>query len=414
VGFTIIFGNFVQRNESREDKMSIKDQVAIIGVGATKFGENFEMTYQDMALEAVYEAYKDTGLETKDMDAAWLGTISPALAGLEGDAGASLAEPLNFYPRPVTRVSAYCCTGMEAVRNAAFGVASGEYKIVLAVGVEKMREVSSRGSLVARHIQETHPVIAKGRTAPGVFAPIATRYFHQYGYTRETLAKVAVKNHYNGSLNPKAHFRSPITEEKVLKAPMVVDPLGLFDCCPTTDGAAAVILTTSEIAKDMKKDYILIKGMGLAVTYGYFSMPFQEDYDFLGFKSTREAAAMAYCQAGIKDPRKEIDVAEIHDCFTITELVNYEDLGFCGRGEGGRLISEGITALDGELPVNTSGGLKSCGHPVGATGVRMVVDIINQMHGRSGKRQVRKADIGLAHTLGGPGAIACVFILGRP
>ena len=394
--------------------MSIKDRVVIIGVGATKFGENFEMTYQDMALEAVYEAYQDSGLETKDMDAAWLGTLSPGLTGLEGDAGASLSEPLNFYPRPVTRVSAYCCSGMEAVRNAAFGVASGAYKIVLAVGVEKMREVPPRGSLVARHVHDTHPLISKGRTAPGIFAPIATRYFHQYGYTKETLAKVAVKNHYNGSLNPRAHFRSPITEETVLKAPMVVDPLGLFDCCPTTDGAAAAILTTPEIAKEMKKDYILIKGMGLAVTYGYFSMAFQEDNDFLGFKSTREAAAMAYSQAGVNDPRKEIDVAEVHDCFTITELVNYEDLGFCGRGEGGKLISEGVTALTGELPVNTSGGLKSCGHPVGATGVRMVADVVNQMRGRSGKRQVKKADIGLTHTLGGPGSIACVFVLGRP
>jgi acetyl-CoA C-acetyltransferase len=414
VGFITISGSFGRWNENGEGRMSIKDRVAIIGVGATRFGENFEMTYQDMALEAVYEAYEDAGLDTRDMEAAWLGTLSPALNGLEGDAGASLAEPLNFYPRPVTRVSAYCCTGMEAIRNAAFSIASGEYKMVLAVGVEKMREVTSRGSLVARHILETHPVIAKGRTAPGVFAPIATRYFYEYGYSRETLAKVAVKNHYNGSLNPKAHFRSPITEETVLKAPMVVDPLGLFDCCPTTDGAAAAILTTPEIARDLKKDYTLIKGIGLAVTQGYFSMPFQEDNDFLGFRSTREAAAMAYRQAGIKDPRKEIDVAEVHDCFTITELVNYEDLGFCGRGEGGRLISEGITALNGELPVNTSGGLKSCGHPVGATGVRMVVDIVNQMRGRSGKRQLRKADVGLAHTLGGPGAIACVFVLGKP
>jgi acetyl-CoA C-acetyltransferase len=394
--------------------MNMKDQLAIIGVGATKFGENFEMTYQDMALEAVYEAYQDAGLETKDMDAAWLGTLSPGLTGLEGDAGASLAEPLNFYPRPVTRVSAYCCSGMDAIRNAAFSVASGAYRMVLAVGVEKMREVPPRRSLVARHIHETHPVMAKGRTAPGIFGPIATRYFHQYGYSKETLAKVAVKNHYNGSLNPKAHFRSTITEEMVLRAPMVVDPLGLYDCCPTTDGAAAVILTTPQVAKELKKDYILIKGIGLAVTYGFFSMPFQADNDFLSFQSTREAASVAYCQAGIRNPRKEIHVAEIHDCFTITELINYEDLGFCGRGEGGKLITEGVTALNGELPINTSGGLKSCGHPVGATGVRMVADVVNQMRGRSGKRQVKKADVGLTHTLGGPGSIACVFILGRP
>ena len=394
--------------------MSIKDKVAIIGVGTTKFGENFDMTYQDMALEAVYEAYADTGLETKDMEAAWLGTLSPGLTGLEGDAGASLAEPLNFYPKPVTRVSAYCCSGMEAVRNAVFAVACGEYKMVLAVGVEKMREVPPRSSLVARHIQETHPLISKGRTAPGMFGPLATRYFYQYGYNKETLAKVAVKNHYNGSLNPKAHFQSEVTIERVLKAPMVVDPLGLFDCCPTTDGAAAAILTTPEIARDLKKDYVLIKGMGLAVTYGYFSMPFQEDNDFLGFRSTQEAAAMAYRQAQIKDPRKEIDVAEVHDCFTITELLNYEDLGFCGRGEGGRLISEGVTALNGDIPVNPSGGLKSCGHPVGGTGVRMVAEIVDQIRGRAGRRQVKKADIGLAHNLGGPGSIASVIILGRP
>ena len=394
--------------------MSIKDRVAIIGVGTTKFGEHFDKTYQDLGLEAAYEAYEDAGIDQKDVEAAWLGTISPALNGLEGDAGASLSEPLNFYPRPVSRVSAYCCTGMDAVRNAAFAVASGEYKIAMAVGLEKMREVDSRGSLVARHIQETHPVIAKGRTAPGVFAPIATRYFHEYGYSKETLAKVAVKNHYNGSLNPKAHFRSPITVDKVMNAPMIVEPLGLLDCCPTTDGSGAAILTTPEIAKEMKKDYILIKGIGLAVSYGYFSMPFQEDNDFLGFRTTRHAAEMAYRQAGIKNPRKEIHVAEVHDCFTITELVNYEDLGFCDRGEGGKLIEEGVTALDGDLPVNTSGGLKSCGHPVGGTGVRMIADIVDQMRGRSGDRQLKNADVGLAHTLGGPGGISCVFILGRP
>ncbi len=169
-----------------------------------------------------------------------------------------------------------------------------------------------------------------------------------------------------------------------------------------------------EIAKGLKKDYVLIKGMGLAITYGYFSMAFQEDNDFLGFKATREASAMAYRQAGIENPRKEINVAEVHDCFTITELVNYEDLGFCARGEGGKLIEEGFTALTGDLPVNTSGGLKSCGHPVGATGVRMVADVVDQMRGRAGKRQVKKADFGLTHTLGGPGSIACVFVLGRP
>jgi acetyl-CoA C-acetyltransferase len=176
---------------------------------------------------------------------------------------------------------------------------------------------------LARHIQETHPLIAKGRTASGIFGSVATRYFHHYGYDKVTLAHVAVKNHYNGSLNSRAHFQSEVTIDKVLNAPMVVDPLGLYDCCPTTNGAAAVILTTPDIARDLQKDYVLIKGMGLAVTYGYFSMPFQEDNDFLGFSCTREASAMAYKRAGIQDPRKEINVAEVHDCFTITELIKY-------------------------------------------------------------------------------------------
>ncbi len=394
--------------------MSIKDKVAIIGVGSTRFGELFEMSYADMVVEAAYQAYQDAGIEPDRIEAAWLGTANPGTSALDGDAGSSLAEPLNLYPRPVSRVASFCTTGMEAVRNAAFAVAAGEYDVVLVVGAEKMRDVPTRGSLVARHVLETHPYLCKGRTAPGQFALVGTRYMYTFGATKESLARVAVKNHHNGSLNPRAHFRNEVTVEQVVRAPMVAAPLGLLDCCPTTDGAAAVILARREVAEAMKSDYVLIKGMGFSVTGGYYNMQFQADNDFLGFRATREAAAMAYKQAGIKDPRKEIDVAECHDCFTITEIVNYEDLGFCAKGEGWRFIDDGVSTLEGDLPVNTSGGLKSCGHPVGATGARMVAEVTDQLRGRSGPRQVKDARQGLAHTVGGPGVLSCVIVLGRP
>ncbi len=389
--------------------MSIKDRVAIVGAGCTKFGENYEMTYEDMVVDAVYEDYEDAGIEPSAIQAAWVGTSRYELIGQRG-AATSIADPLRLFHIPITRVSNYCCTGMDAVRNAAMGVLSGLYDIVLAVGAEKMREVGSRESLIEGAHNAGHPFIRKGYTGPGLFALLANRYFHHYGITREHLAKVAVKNHYNGSLNPKAHFRMPVTEETVLKAPMVAYPLGRLDCCPTTDGAAAVILTRADMAGLFRDDPVLIKGMALNVQSE--RNMFDQSFDFLGFPPTQIAAREVYKQAGIADPRKEIDVAEIHDCFTITEIIDYEDLGFCQRGEGGQLIWEGITSLEGELPVNTSGGLKSCGHPIGATGVRMIYDIYKQLQGKAGPRQVKGAELGLAHTLGGPGAIACVFVLG--
>jgi acetyl-CoA C-acetyltransferase len=393
--------------------MGIANRVAIIGTGLCKFGENFEKGYTDMLVEACFEAFQDAGIEPKQIQAAWLGTYLPFSWGFEGVAGTAVAEPLNLYPIPVVRVSNYCCTGMEAVRNAALSIAAGEYDVVLAVGVEKMREVPPRGSLVAQHVERGHPLYAKGRTAPGMFALLATRYFEEYGIGEEYLAKVAVKNHYHGSLNPKAHFQKEITEDMVRKAPRVAEPLGLLDCCPTTDGAAAVILTRTDLAPQFTKDYVVIQGVGTAVTGGYYTAQFDPTFSFTGFRSTREAAAIAYKQAGIQNPMREIDVVQCHDCFTITEIINYEDLGFCEKGKGWQLIRDGITRLGGELPVNTDGGLKACGHPVGASGVRMIAHICDQIRGRAGKMQVKDAHQGLAHTLGGPGSISTVFVLGR-
>ncbi|MEE8301792.1 MAG: acetyl-CoA acetyltransferase, partial [Candidatus Tectomicrobia bacterium] len=240
-----------------------------------------------------------------------------------------------------------------------------------------------------------------------------TRYFHQYGVGKDTLAKIAVKNHHNGSMNPKAHFQSEITVDQVMKAPMISDPLGLFDCCPTTDGAAAAAICRKEIAAKFNPDYVTIKGLGLSVGPGTGRM--DPGYDFTHFPETVRASRQAYEQTGIADPFKEISMAEVHDCFTITELLIYEDLGFVNKGEAKDAVDDGVFTLEGELPVNTDGGLKSFGHPIGASGLRMLYEIYKQLQGKAGPRQVKDMELGMAHNLGGtPGSFTCsVVLLGR-
>ena len=394
--------------------MGLGGEVAIVGSGVIKYGENFHQSLTDMVYEAVGLALADAGVERDRLQAAWLGCYEPMLYGFEGNSGTFVADPLNLFPIPVTRVAAYCATGIEAVRNAALAVASGEYDVVLAVGAEKMREVPSRGSLVAQAVTRGHPVLSKGRTAPGMFALLATRYFKEYGADEGALAAVAVKNHFHGSLNPKAHFQKEITPEQHRRAPRVAEPLGLFDCCPTTDGAAAVILARRSLARQITDRYTVIRGIAYAVTAGYWNTQFDQAWDFTSFRATREAATAAYRMAGVTDPARQIKVAECHDCFTITEIVNYEDLGFAGPGEGWRLAESGATRLGGPLPVNTSGGLKSCGHPIGSSGIRMIANVHDQLLGRAGRMQVRGADMGLAHNLGGPGAVSAVAVLAQP
>jgi len=391
--------------------MSIRDRVAIIGVGATRFGEHFEQGYSDMIVEAAYEAFEDANVSPSQIQAAWLGTCFPDSGGYKGNAGASLADALSLYDVPISRVANYCATGTDAFRNACFAVASGAYDIALVVGAEKMRDVTARESLVGQLAETGHPVLGKGVTAAGLFALFATRYLDAFGVGRETLARVAMKNHRHGSLNPKAHFQKEITLEQYLKAPMVADPLGLYDCCPQTDGAAAAVICRADLASMPDREPILVQGMGLANPVGD-ELAFDPESDFISFRATKEAARQAYAQAGIRDPFKEIDVAELHDCFTITELLTYEDLGFCQKGEGPQFIEKGVSSLEGELPVNTSGGLKSCGHPIGASGLRMIGEITTQLRGRAGARQVRDARRGLVHNMGGLGAVTCVIVLG--
>jgi acetyl-CoA C-acetyltransferase len=391
----------------------VAGEVAIVGSAATRFGVLHDRGYLDLLAEAARGAFADAGIEQDRVEAAWLGTAEPTLAGLIGDAGTAVTEAIGFAPKPVTRVSTFCCTGMEAVRAAATAIAAGEHELVLAVGAEKMRDVTPRGSLVARTANLTHPTLAKGRTAPGQFALLANRYMDEYGYTVEDLAGVAVKNHAHAASNPIAHYRNPVTVDEVLEAPRVAEPLGVLDCTPTTDGAAAVVLAPREWAERHAERYAVIEAISLAVGDGYYSGFYHAGFsDYLGFSVTREAAARAYAQAGVDSPREQLDVVECHDCFTVTELVNYEDLGLCGRGEGGRLLAEGATTSGGDTPVNLSGGLQACGHPVGATGVRMIKEIADQVTGRAGERQVEGARRGAAHTLGGPGVASCVAVIG--
>ena len=385
----------------------IKDRIAVAGVGATRFTEHYEKDQEDLLVEAVEEACLDAGIERKDIQAIWCG-VYYRFTGLSGT---TAADALRLYGIPSTRVENYCASGMDAFRNACFAVAAGVYDIVLACGVEKITDQGSRG--LPNVLRDSIPPFMPPASAPALFAMAATRAFSERGWTREDLARVAVKNHANGAKHPKAHFRREITMETALDAPMIAWPLGRFDSCAVSDGAAAVIITTPEIAKKMnhKDDYVVVKANGLAVTTA--SPMHNPGFDYLGFPATRMAAKQAYDEAGVTDPATQISLAEVHDCFTITEMLTYEDLGFCAPGEGAAFIRDGRSAADGDLPVNPSGGLKSFGHPIGATGCRMIGEVTRQLQGRAEGVQVKDPELGLAHNLGGPGAVCSVTILGR-
>ena len=382
---------------------NIRDKVAIVGMGCTKFGENWEMSADDMIIDAVFEALEDAGIELKDIEAAWVGVTS------SGASGTTLANPLKLDGIPITRVENYCASGQEAIRNAAFSVACGMYDVVLAVGYEKLKDSGLRGLPLT---SMTDPIIGLGGSPPGLFSGPWVTFFEKYEVTRETLAKIAVKNHYNGSMSPKAHFQKAISLEQVIKAPIIAWPLGLFDCCPTTDGAAAAILVSQEIARNFRDDYVSIKGVSVSVDSVHPG--YRPKHEYSTWPATVQAAKDAYTQVGITDPRKELDLVELHDCFTITELVTYCDLGLCKKEEVKEYVDLGVFELGGEMPVNTDGGLKSFGHPVGASGIRMVYELYKQMQGKvKGKRQLKDPALGLAHNLGGMPQVSSVIIVGR-
>jgi len=397
------------------------NRVAIVGAGLIKFGELFDKCAENLIQEAYLNCIKsvDKGFDPRDIQAAWLGTCRPGLHGYQTVAGVTLTGTIGLAGVPCSHVENGCPTGSDTFRNACLGVASGVYDVALVLGYEKMRDNTTVGLLSIA--AQGHPVLQRGETAMTQFAPQAVRHMHEYGTTKEQMALVAVKNRYNGSLDPYSHFQTTITVEDVLNSPIVCWPLNLLDCCPQTDGAAAVIICREELAQKYTDRPVWVAGFGMATDVPYM----HEKEDFTTFIATVRAAKQAYSMAGVGPD--DIDVAEVHDCFTITEILNIEDLGFCEKGEGGRVTERGETAIGGRIPVNPSGGLLTKGHPLGATGIAQIVELYWQLReevrysGGFGdpkvneKRQVAiKKGYALQHNVGGRGiSNSVVTILSR-
>jgi len=389
----------------------IKDKVAIVGMGCTQFGELWDKGHKDLLVDACYEAFEDAGIEPEDIQMAWYGSRETGFTGTQ------LANALKLEYIPISRVENFCAGGTDTFRNACYAVASGVCDVALAVGVEKCKD--HHGGFNMDILDPFDRSMVEWELPPASqFALLATRYMHHYGWKYEDfkriLSMIDVKNHHNGTISPKAQFHREITIEQAMNAPMISYPLGLYDACGVSDGSAAAIVTTPEIAKKMRKDYVLVKA--LALTNGAGQAVLQPEYNFISIPETVTAAEHAYKEAGITDPRKEVDMAIVHDCFSITELMTYEDLQFSPRGKASEDVEAGTFTLEGELPVNTDGGLKCFGHPLSASGLRMIYEVYKQMQGKAGERQIEKADIGLTHNVGGIcGFFNCtVALFGKP
>jgi len=383
--------------------------VAVIGVGLTKFGELWNKSFRQLTAEAGSKAILDSGVDGKDIDAMYVGSMSSGRFVGQEHIGALVADASGFSHLhiPSTRVEGACASGGLAIRQGYLSIASGMNDVVIVGGIEKMNDVggaSATETLATAADQEWEAFF--GVTFPGLYAMMAKRHMYEYGTTKEQLAKVAVKNHANGIKNPNAQYQMEITVDKALNASPVADPLGLLDCSPVTDGAAAVVLCSVEKAKEFtQKPLVKIIGSGQASD----TLSLHGRRSITTLDATVHAADMAYKQAN-KNP-SDIDFAEVHDCFTIAEICAIEDLGFIEKGNGGKAVDQNITTLDGSKPVNTSGGLKSKGHPVGATGVAQIVEVAQQLRGDAGNRQLSNPHVGLAHNVGGSGATCVIHIL---
>jgi len=394
----------------------IKDKVAILGMGCSKFGERWDKEADDLMLEAFAEAIKDAGIEKNQIQAAWLATaIEEAHVG---KSGIPLAIALRLPYIPVTRVENYCASGSEAFRGAVYAVASGAVDIALALGVEKLKD-TGYGGLPQRSRGVLNSMYWANVSAPGSFAQLASAYRAKHKKSldelKRAMAHISVKSHDNGARNPKAHLRNKVTIETVLGAPMVASPLGLYDCCGVSDGAACAIVTTPEIARAHGKgDLITVKALQLAVSNGTEVQ--HNSWDGSYFATTRIAAKRAYEEAGIESPRDELSLIEVHDCFSITELVTMEDLHISPEGGAVKDVLDGFYDADGRMPCQIDGGLKCFGHPIGASGLRMLYEHYLQFQGRAGERQ-RKDEprLGLTHNLGGfpHQNVSSVVIVGR-
>jgi acetyl-CoA C-acetyltransferase len=393
----------------------IRDKVAILGMGCTKFGERWDAGPEDLMVEAFVECIEDAGIDPKELEAAWFGSHFDEVNVGKAAVPLSVALKLNYIP--VTRVENFCATGTEAFRGACYAVASGAYDMVLALGVEKLKDTGYGGLPAGGHFGQLQVLTGWNGTAPGMFALLATRYFALHNVPpdvgKRALAHISAKSHKNGAKHPKAHLRREVTEEQIINAPMIAYPLGLFDCCGVSDGAAAAIVTTPEIARSLKKDPVMVKALQISVTSGEELL--YTNWDGAHVETTYRAGQLAYEEAGIKNPREEISMMEVHDCFSITELSTYEDLQISPKGKAIEDIMNGFYDLDGKVPCQTDGGLKCFGHPIGASGLRMLYEVYNQLMERAGERQIKNPRFGLTHNLGGiPAMSVCsVAILGR-
>ena len=394
----------------------IKDKVAILGMGCTRFGERWDKDADSLMVEAYAEALADAGIDGSEIDAAWLGVGFDAQN--IGPSGIPLSIALRLPNVGVTKVENYCASGTESLRGAVYAVASGAADIALALGVEKLKD-TGYGGLPVRTRGTTYDMVGVTGSAPGNFAQLASAYGAVHGVARDDLkramAHVSVKSHANGAKNPKAHLRKALEIDAVLNAPMIAEPLGLFDCCGVSDGAACAIVTTPEIARALgKSDLVTVKALQVSASNGW---ELQQAGGWNGsyFHTTRIAAAKAYQEAGITDPRRQISLTEVHDCFSITELVTMEDLFLSDEGHGWKDVLDGVFDADGEVPCQIDGGLKCFGHPIGASGLRMLYENYLQLIGRAGPRQrSTPPSLALSHNLGGMPSqnVAAIAIVG--
>jgi acetyl-CoA C-acetyltransferase len=377
--------------------------VAVIGTGMTKFGELWGRSIKDIFVEAAERAIEDAGVD--HIDSLYVGSMSPGLFVGQEHLGAVMADYLGVNPIPATRVESACASGGAAFRQAFLEVASGASDIVLAGGVEKMTDGADVIDVLATAADQEYEVY-HGITFPGLYAMIARAHMHQYGTTREQLAAVAVKNHRNGAKNPNAQFRSEVTLEQVMGSTMVADPLRLLDCSPVSDGAAAVVVASLDVAKKLNKSFARV----IASAQASDTIALHSRQSLTTLNAVVNAAQKAYKMANIKPA--DINLVEVHDCFTIAEIVASEDLGFFEKGKGGEAAAQGLTSIDcGRIPINTSGGLKAKGHPVGATGIAQIIEVCEQLTAKAGSRQVKNARRGMAQNMGGSGASCVIHIL---
>lgn len=393
----------------------IKDKVAIVGMGCSKFGERWDMSAEDLMLEAFTEALADAGIDKSQIEAAWFGVYADQFS--VGKSALPAATALRLPNIPVTHVENMCATGTEALRGAVYAVASGACDIALAIGVEKLKD-TGYGGLPVQTKGSLGDLWQPTSSAPGNFAQLAGAYAAKFGVNADDLKRaighVSYKSHQNGSKNPKAHLRNTPSMEQILNAPMIAEPLGLFDCCGVSDGSACAIVTTPDIARGLgKSDIVTVKALQLVLSNGVESA--HNSWDGTYFLTTRKAAEKAYAEAGIKNPRQELSMTEVHDCFSITEFVTMEDLNLSPEGGALKDVLDGAFDADGVVPCQIDGGLKCFGHPIGASGLRMVYEGYLQMLGRAGERQLKDPRLALTHNLGGVPSnnVAAIAVLGR-